>query len=732
MQGDVPLTRDLVLVGGGHAHALVMLKWAMRPLPGVRLTLINPEPATPYTGMLPGHVAGHYPREALNIDLVRLARHCGARLVPGRATGLDRVEKRIKVPGRPDVAYDIASLDIGITSSMPDIPGFADFAHAAKPLGPFAAAWETFVHDTLRGKRRARIAVIGAGVGGVELSLAMAHRLRAAGLADVHITILERAPSALPDVGTQARTALTARLARTGISLRTNSRVSEIGEEGAVISGGGRVEADFVVGAAGARPHSWLTGTGLELHDGFVTVGRDLKSVTDPSIYAVGDCAHLSFTPRPKAGVFAVRQAPVLYHNLRADLSGAKTTGYRPQKDYLKLVSLGSKTAIADKFGMAVRGSWVWSLKDWIDRRFMDKFARLKPMKPPAVPRAVARGVREELADGKPLCGGCGAKVGQEPLASALQALPAPRREDVALGRGDDAAIMVTGGVRQVFTTDHLRAFVEDPWLFTRIAANHALGDIWAMGAEPQAGLLSVTLPRMTGRMQRETLREIVAGAGQVFAAAGADIVGGHTSLGSELSVGFSVTGLIEGTPLSIDGAEAGDVLILTKPVGVGVLLAAEMEKRARGEWVIAAYESMLEPQGQASAILAESAHAMTDVTGFGLAGHLLAMLDAAGVAATLDLEAVPVLEGARELSRQGVRSSLWRSNAAVADRVRGPGDESADLLFDPQTGGGLLAALPPGAAARALERFVSLGSPAAIIGEITAGPPSIFVSQAG
>ena len=177
MHPHLPLTRDLVLVGGGHSHALLLRMWGMKPLPGVRLTLINPGPTAPYSGMLPGFVAGHYDREALDIDLVRLARFAGARLVPGAAEGIDPIARRISVPGRPEIAYDLASINIGITSAMPALPGFADHAVPAKPLGAFAAAW-----DRIRsGDGALRIVCIGGGVAGVELLLAMAHALRQQG-----------------------------------------------------------------------------------------------------------------------------------------------------------------------------------------------------------------------------------------------------------------------------------------------------------------------------------------------------------------------------------------------------------------------------------------------------------------------------------------------------------------------------------------------------------------------
>ncbi|MEO0831236.1 MAG: FAD-dependent oxidoreductase, partial [Pseudomonadota bacterium] len=169
----LPLTRDLVLIGGGHTHALVLKRWGMSPVPGVRLTVINPAPTAPYTGMLPGFVAGHYTRDALEIDLVKLARFAGARLIFGYADGIDLSAKRIHITDRGEIAYDIASIDVGITTAMPDLPGFAEYGVPAKPLGVFADRWSAY----LGASGKAQIAVIGAGVGGAELAMAMSHAL---------------------------------------------------------------------------------------------------------------------------------------------------------------------------------------------------------------------------------------------------------------------------------------------------------------------------------------------------------------------------------------------------------------------------------------------------------------------------------------------------------------------------------------------------------------------------
>jgi len=713
---------DLVLIGGGHAHALVLRMWGMRPLAGVRLTLINPGPLAPYTGMLPGHVAGHYRREALMIDLIRLARFAGARIVLDRAVGLDLARRQVLLAGRGPLRFDLASLDVGAGSGMPDLPGFEAHGIAAKPLDRYAEAWSAFVARDLPAPR---LVILGAGVGGVELALASAHRLRTAGR-QPSITLVERGPAGLPGTGAGARAGLLRALAGAGVTLLTGVSAVGLTADGVTLSDGRHLPSDFILTVAGARAADWLADTGLSLHHGFVTVGATLQS-SDPAVFAVGDCAHMTLAPRPKAGVFAVRQAPVLLHNLRAALTERPLRPYAPQRDYLKLVSLGSRRALADRFGIGVAGGWVWRLKDHIDRRFMAQFGAYPAMDEPALPEPAVTGLRAAMAAG-PLCGGCGAKVGPGTLHAAMRALPRPLRPDVLSGPGDDAALLRAGDSMQVLTTDHLRQLTHDPRLMAEIAATHALGDIWAMGAVPQAALAQITLPPLSAALQADMLAEIMGQAAATFAAAGADIVGGHTSIGAELTIGFTVTGLAD-HPILKGGGGPGCALILTKPLGTGTILAAEMAL-ARvpglplGDVVVSCFASMTQSSHPAATILARTALAMTDLTGFGLAGHLIEMLDASGCAGEVVLARVPLLPGAAALAKAGHASSLAPANrAALAGRISGP---DAPLLHDPQTCGGLLAAVPADQAEAVLQDLRAAGVGAALIGHLTDGPPHL------
>lgn len=715
-----PLTRDLVLIGGGHAHALVLRKWGMAPLPGARLTVINPGPTAPYTGMLPGHVAGHYDRDTLEIDLVRLCQFAGARLILSHATDINRSDHMISVEGRTAIAYDTASIDIGITAQM-DMPGFTDHAVGAKPLDIYASRWRDFVAAVKSGAAKPQVAIIGAGVAGCELSMAMAYSLKQAGVTP-SVTVIEAGDS-ISGLGNKARKQMLYRMQQAGVALCFNSHIQCVTATHVVLENQKTIAASLTVGAAGAFPHKWLLKTDLPLIDGFIETTPDLRVNGDPDLFAVGDCAAMPFAPRPKAGVFAVRAADVLHHNLRATLTGRPLRAFKPQKNYLKLISLGGKSALAEKFGFAFSSPLLWRWKDHIDRKFMEKLNTLPSMPVLAIPGEIALGAREIMQD-KPLCGGCGAKVGGSILSAVLPSIRSIPGPDVIQGAGDDAAILrQPGGGFQVLSTDHLRAIVQDPFEMARIAAVHALGDVWAMGAHPQSALSSIILPRMSPALQRRTLREITDAAQEIFLDSGAALIGGHTTMGAELTIGFTVTGTRQSMPITVAGAKSGDVLLLTRPIGSGVLMAASMMGLAQGRDVATVLATMQLPQTRQAAIL-QNAHAMTDVTGFGLAGHVQAICTASRLRAEIRGGDVPFFQGARKLSDSGIGSSLLQSNIEYAPST----GISDPLLFDPQTAGGLLAALPPNAAKDAIDALAKEGLRGWVIGNLQEGSGPIQI----
>ena len=430
--------------------------------------------------------------------------------------------------------------------------------------------------------------------------------------------------------------------------------------------------------------------------------------------------------PRPKAGVFAVRQAPVLTNNIAAVLKQKKLEKFDPQVDYLKLISLGKKSAAADKYKRFVSGPALWRLKDKIDRDFMDKLNDLPEMELEAPSKQSVHGLADSLEQDPPLCGGCGAKVGLDVLAGPLGQLPESTRDDVTYLPGDDAAVLSVGGAKQVITTDQVRAFITDPFRMARIATLHAMGDVWAMGASPQAVLVTVTLPQLGRGLQEEWLSEIMTGTGHALDGTGAEVVGGHTSMGAELSLGYTVTGIVD-EPITLAGAMPGQKLVISRPLGSGVLFAAEMLLKARGQDIVELLEVLEQPHGEAARALASAgATAMTDITGFGLAGHLHGMLRASStndqpLAAELIMDDIPLFSGAAGASASGIRSHIYESNAAAVPVTYQNRDPRYPLIFDPQTAGGFLAAIPA-------ENVVQLSDQFAVIGTIIEGETGIRI----
>ena len=380
-----------------------------------------------------------------------------------------------------------------------------------------------------------------------------------------------------------------------------------------------------------------------------------------------------------------------------------------------------------------LEGGWVWRWKDWIDRRFMAKFSDLPQMSTDdgvhlATGLADSQAIKE-LSVVAMRCGGCGAKVGATVLARVMNDLKPAPRADVLIGlhEPDDAAVIsVPANKVVVQSVDSFRAMVDDPYLFGKIAANHALGDIFAMGAEPQSALAIATLPYGLESKVEDTLRQMMSGAMEILADANTALVGGHTSEGAELSLGFSLSGLIDADAiLRKGGMRPGDVLIISKAIGTGTLFAADMRHKARGRWISAALDSMVQSNRTGAQCLFEhAATSCTDVTGFGLLGHLVEMVKASSVDVELDLKAIPYMDGAIETVAMGITSSLQPQNLRLRRAVKNldavGNDPRYPLLFDPQTAGGLLASVPQDRASDCVQALIELGyKHSAIIGRV-------------
>lgn len=710
--------------------------FGMSPPDNCHVTVISRDLLAPYSGMLPGLIAGHYDYQQCHIDVRSLAKRAGARICHSEVDGVDLEKRLVLCPGRPAVPFDVLSINIGSRPAVGEVPGAAEFALPAKPVDKFIQGWEGIVQRVRNSRERFRIVVAGAGAGGVELALTMHHNLdgllREAGRNpdDVELSIATAGPDVIPTHNAGVRRRMKRALDERGIRLYTSDAVVEAKADSVICESGRELPYDALVWTTHASAQPWIGESGLATDEnGFLLVDETLRSVSHPFVFAAGDIASMQASPRPKSGVFAVRQGPYLSDNLRRAVAGEPPVPFTPQMKFLSLISTGGKSAIASRSRWSAEGHWVWLLKDYIDRKFMRKYEVNVMMD--ASGESMAGGSAVEAAM-EMQCAGCGSKIGHTVLRNALERLESAEHHGVLVGLDapDDAAVVeVPRDKLAVHTVDFFPALVDDAFVFGRIAANHCLSDVYAMGATPHTALAVVTLPHGSEAEQEDLLADVLAGALRVLMPAHTALVGGHTTEGEKLSFGLSVTGFVDREALLHKGGmQPGDRLILTKPLGTGVIFAADMRGKAKVHWLDEAIAAMVQSNKEAAeCVYAHGASACTDVTGFGLAGHLLEMQRDGKVDAELHLAEVPVFAGALEASRAGIASSLFPHNARAETSVREiAAAHKADaypLLYDPQTAGGLLASIPEAKADACLAALRDAGyAHAAIIGRVLPG----------
>lgn len=710
---DAPPLRDVVLLGGGHANVQVLKRFGMRPEPGLRLTIVAREPHSPYTGMLPGYVAGAYGWDDIHIDLARLAAFAKARFIAAEASGVDPREQCVLFPERPPLRYDVLAINTG---GVPGERHASEFVTPVKPIGRFLPVWHKL---TETGNPPKRLAIVGGGPGGVELALAIVHRYPG-----TRCTIVDGDTEVLGALAGRARRRLGRALRERGIALATGARIVQARDGELIGEGGTSIAVDHALWVTGVEAPRWLADSGLATDDdGFVAVNEFLQSTSHPEIFAAGDVACLRGQSRPKSGVYAVRQGPILADNVRRRATGRRLCRFRAQRHAMAIVGLGVGQAVASRGGLSAAGAWVWWVKQRIDRRFMRKFSVLPDMSEtgPQVAEALQRELPSAMR-----CGGCGAKFGADGLGKVLERLDVEPSPAVVRGIGDDAAVVEVASGNIAMTCDGFRAMIDDLYRFGRISAHHALNDLYAMGGRPRFALALATVPLMADAMMADDLFQMMSGALDVFKAADVDLVGGHSAEGSELGLAFSVTGTVSDPPLAKGGLTLGQSLVLTGAIGTGTVLAGAMQGRTRAEHLLAAVERMDSSNARAAEVLrAHGATACTDVTGFGLVGHLSEMTRASATGARVHARSVPVLPGALDLIAAGVTSSLQQNNElALADYGVTGGASNGPvvrLLADPQTAGGLLAGVPEAAADECVRQLRAGGYPtAAIIGDVT------------
>ena len=728
----------LILAGGGHSHALLLRRWAMQPerRPSGLITLVNRSSTALYSGMVPGLIARRYSRREVAIDLRRLADQAGVALVIAEISGLDLQERCLHLRDRPALTFDQLSLDVGAVSASAPAPVRPD-ARSLIPIKPLEPALALLEREDQQMQEAAAamtpFCVIGAGLAGVEVALALRQRW-------------PTRPLALYGRPNQPHPAWRQALNTAGIAC-IEAEPEHSGGPGLLCTG--------------SRAPGWLAASGLPCcpSTGRVLTGADLQVLGHPGLWASGDCGLIEADPRPPSGVWAVRAARPLARSLERLARDRQPRPWRPQRRALQLVG-GSRSGqpVAWMLWGPLRlgpHPWLWRWKESIDRRFMERFRARPLMKTSA-----------DAHQGTMRCRGCAAKVPAATLEMALRgaglnALGAEPEDANPLpaSTGPDG-----GPVLQ--SVDGFPALVSDPWLNGRLTTLHACSDLWACGARVTAAQAVVTLPIATSSLQQALLSQTLAGIRSALEPQSAQLIGGHTleerdpsstkgdddPLSQRLQVLLSVTGSPCGHAWPKRGLQAGDQLLLSRPLGTGVLFAAAMAGAGQPQDLDAALAQMSRSQHPLLEQLQAQEqqypgqlHAATDITGFGLIGHLGEMLGDPQeshhpLQVHLDAEAIPALTGALPLLEAGHASSLAPANRrawALLDRsghqpatlqlalgsiVAGSPRHRAllELLVDPQTCGPLLIAVTPVLAEQILAEAWS--EPWAVIGRAMAG----------
>ena len=674
------LSDHLVLAGGGHTHALVLLRWAMNPKlkPSGMITLVNKSSTTIYSGMFPGVVAGKYKIEEIIIDLRKLASKAGVSFVMAEIDGINLKKKKLLLAGRSEVEYSSLSLNIGTKTNLNSNSLIRRDENLAIPIKPFSEALKFIIdQDVYKDDYSAKpFVIIGSGFAGIEIAFALR----------------ERWPKRSILLKVKSGKQLSENLLKT---------IKDLNIE--IIQNNPSILYPKLI-CTGNQTYGWIKDSGLPINEeGRVLTKKTLQVLDFPDLFAVGDCGVIKDDWRPSSGVWAVRSAIPLARNLERMSKGLKLDEWKPQKKAIQLLDINSNKKNSKAFiawgGFLVGPSNLLSrLKELIDKKFISKFY-LFNNKSSGIMAA-----REILK-----CRGCAAKLAYTPLKIALKNL------DLTESSKDDSidiGVFISGKTL-IQSVDGFPSLISDPWLNGRLLAFHSCSDIWACGGSVISAQSVINLPQLSDYLQQELLFQVLNGINSALNIQGAKLIGGHTlesrkpseeshSLGIEGSL--VVNGIIDNKThfWSKGGLKKGDQILISRPLGTGVIFSAFMNGQVRPELLDSVLSEMNKSQHEIVTFIKELerknscsniVNSCTDITGFGLIGHLSEMLESTNsdlliknlepVKIILTLDKIPFYKGVIELLEKGFESTLAPSNKIFLKNIYGDKKLRFELIYN-------------------------------------------------
>lgn len=747
-------SKNVVLLGIGHTHASLIKNFAMSPIEKVNMIGISNFPNATYSGMLPGVLSGQYQPEQMEISLPRLASAAKVPLILESVTKIDLPNRTIHFQDRAKIRYDLLSIATGSKPiALPTKTGSNPLDQtlvSIKPMQTFLQRLEEAVERLVaQGESQSdpvQIDIVGGGLGSVELALCLPPTLHLFGLKENQYKIRLISGSKNPPSGCLASVSkkILKIFEKRKIQCVTGTSVVQGGDGRLFLSNGESVKTDLCLFIGKSAPSDITNLIDVPKDEsGFIITNDFLQSSNRPEVWAAGDSGSMKNYDLPKAGVYAVRQGPVMWENLKRWAKKLDPNPYTPQMDFLKLINTGDGSGIGQWKGISFQGKWVWNWKDRIDRKFMNMYQNPPQMMATDNPS-------DETNDHQMRCQGCGGKVGSASLRQVLDDLVeefdredqfSPIRKESS---SDDVSITLLPEKSKAAVTsvDTLPSPIEDPWYSGRIAVLHSLSDLWCSGVQPDQIHTSVEVPLGKPIGQQDYLWQVMHGICYELTKHKTKLSGGHSMEGPRLTISVTATGFTDhdSIPKPKVGAQPGDVLILTKGLGTGIVLAGSMQGKGHYLAYQAAIESMLTSNAIAMKLAADfDIHSMTDVTGFGLLGHLTEMLGGKDLSASLDHQAIadagfPFVE---DLINQSVFSTMRENNELFLDstafedqwknyqqaesneKSADPKSIALELLLDPQTSGGILLTCPGDQQNLVLKILRSNNQNARVIGEI-------------
>lgn len=352
----------------------------MHPIPEASLTLISSEALTPYSGMIPGLIAGHYAFKDCHIDLMKLCQWAGIRFVCGKVHTINSFTKQVYYGRQPPLSYDFLSINVGSQPALHQIQGASAYGHPVKPIEHFLQEWRHWYDSIHCLSYSPRVVVIGGGAAGIEILLAMHYTIHRKISVHSSFTLVCADQQILSSHHKQVQDFFDHHLQSLGITVIRGKRVMSVNEHQIILNDLTTLNYDFAAWCLHATAQPWLKESGIQCDEkGFVLVDQYLRSISHPDIFACGDAASFIPASLPKAGVYAVRQGPVLARNIAALLNNQRLSPYKPQRHYLSIITTGDRNAVASRGCFFAKGKWVWYWKKLIDQSFMARFHPKSP-----------------------------------------------------------------------------------------------------------------------------------------------------------------------------------------------------------------------------------------------------------------------------------------------------------------------------------------------------------------